>query len=101
MGIHASAQEVLARPHNFRHATSWSLDRFVSGISDCAVYLYFVLIEVFRQPNAAYPDSEEDREVRVESALRYERIRSTTLLLRELMVPLTHYVNEALARQKV
>ena len=43
VGIHASAKKILARPYYPRYGTTWRLDRIVSGIRYCAVYLHPVL----------------------------------------------------------
>jgi len=45
LGIHASAQEVLARPDYPRNDTTWSPDRIVSGVCCRAVHLHVVLIQ--------------------------------------------------------
>ena len=47
LGIHASAQEILARPYYPRHDTTWRFDRIIPGIRYRAVYLHFVLTEIF------------------------------------------------------
>jgi hypothetical protein len=45
LGLHASAQEILARPYYPRHDSSWSPDRIVSGIRYRAVHIHAVLIQ--------------------------------------------------------